>query len=287
MAAFSNYPRINLWADDRLSRIRPNDAIEKKILHEIIGVLSLDDDEQKEKIMHDLLENGRQALVKYESDIISKVYKEAMSGNDSALMILLKKFFEHKLKIKYCAPAPWFVSFLEDCKRKENHDIYDRVFTRMADYGLKYMKNCPLLSVILQLIFDGIDDECLKEGKAFDQLWFTIANEGIKSITKFSEYIAQGMINKQLKKQSTLFQAVREYYRENVLVILIQSNIRDREYIYTLALDDIVEDGWSTDFKSIKDNLTPNSYKLLLERTESFHQSKLKRINMSYAKGSH
>jgi hypothetical protein len=71
---------------------------------------------------------------------------------------------------------------------------------------------------------------------------------------------------------STLFQALREYYREHVFALLVNSNIKNRENLHELVLDNVAEHGWSADLQSIEDNFTPKSFKLLLEKLYSFHQ---------------
>ena len=134
------------------------------------------------------------------------------------------------------------------------------------------MKNCPILSIVLQLLFESIDSDCLKNTNIFDDLWSTITNDGLKSITNYSDYIVKKVMNEQLKSQSILFQALREYYRKNVFSLLKQCSIADKRNLYDLVLDNVAENGWLTDMKSIEDDMTPKSYKILLEKFRSFHQ---------------
>ena len=56
----------------------------------IIQVLGLNDDENKDKIVNDLIENGRQSLTNYKDDIPPGIYNKLMNGNDSQLIKLLK-----------------------------------------------------------------------------------------------------------------------------------------------------------------------------------------------------
>ena len=44
------------------------------------------------------------------------------------------------------------------------------------------MKRYPKLSIVLQLLFEKIDDNYLQNTNVFDNLWFTTTNESIKSI---------------------------------------------------------------------------------------------------------
>ncbi|UJR20367.1 hypothetical protein I4U23_023499 [Adineta vaga] len=56
------------------------------------------------------------------------------------------------------------------------------VVTRAAEYRKKYLKKCWLLSIVLQLLFQTIDDNNLQSTTIFKDLWFSITNEGVKSI---------------------------------------------------------------------------------------------------------
>ncbi|CAF4005508.1 unnamed protein product [Rotaria sp. Silwood1] len=256
-----------------------SDDIKKSITNEIICILQIDDNENKDEIVNNLLENGRHSLIKYKEDIISKIYKEVMNGNDNKLMMLLQKYFQQQCEIQYGKSNQWFISFLEQYRIGENHDIYERLLTRTAEYGNTYMKNCPILSITLQLLFEGIDDECLKKTNVFNDLWFTITNGGLKSITQYSDYIIKNVMNEQLKSQSILFQALREYYRQNVFSSLKQSNIVEKGNLYELVLDDVAKHGWLTDLKPIQDLITPRSYNRLLEKLHSFYTKQAQPTN--------
>ncbi|CAF4031772.1 unnamed protein product, partial [Rotaria sordida] len=84
----------------------------KIITNELINILALDnDDENKDKIVNDLLENGRQSLINYQKDIKPKIYREQMNGNDNELMTLLKKYFEQKWEVEYGSSNAWFIAY--------------------------------------------------------------------------------------------------------------------------------------------------------------------------------
>ena len=171
-------------------------------------ILQLEHDGMKNEILNDLLENGRQALVKYKAHIIHKIYKLVMEGKNNELMITLKKYFQQKWKTEYGSLNEWFNSFLNDCKNSESHEIYERVLTRTAEYGNMYMKDCSTLSIVLQLLFESIDDNCLRKTNVFDDLWFTITNDGLKSITNFSDYITKKIMKEQLKKSINIISSI-------------------------------------------------------------------------------
>ncbi|UJR16770.1 hypothetical protein I4U23_003670 [Adineta vaga] len=197
-----------------------------------------------------------------------------MDDNDSTLIILLKKNIEQSLEKKYGTNHEWFMSFLKEYQNGENHDVYDRVLMRTVDYGTTYMKDSPILSFALQFLFEGLDDDCMQQSKVFDNLWFTITNDGLQSITQFSDYITKSVMNEQLKSQSALFLALKEYYREKVCATLKDCNISDKRNLHNLVLDDVVNNGWLSDVNSIKDEVTPKSYNILLEKLHSYHQKK-------------
>ncbi|CAF1410231.1 unnamed protein product [Rotaria sordida] len=236
----------------------------EEITNRIIQILGLDD-EDKNKILRALLKNGRQSLINYQKDIISKIYKEQMNGNDNELMTLLKKYFERKWEVEYDSSNAWFIVYLKQCKNNDNV-TYETVLTRTAEYGNKYMKNCPILSIILQILFKDIDNKCLQEKNLFNDLWLTITNDGLKSIIEYSKYIASEIINELInEKQSILFQALREYYRQELFRLFQQNNIADKENLYDLALDNIVEYGWIDGIKAIEDTITPKKFEMLLD----------------------
>ncbi|CAF1119014.1 unnamed protein product [Rotaria sordida] len=244
----------------------------KIITNELIKILALDDDdENKDKIINDLLENGRQSLKNYQEDIISEIYNKQINGNDSELIQLLNKHFQLKWETEYGLSNEWFVSFLKKYQNGEKRHWYEHVLIRTAEHGNRYMKDCPILSIVLQLLFEDIDDKCLKETCVFDDLWFAIKNDGLKSITRFSNYIIPEIMNEQInKKQSGLFQALREFYRQNLSQLFQQSGIRDTQNLCDLALDNIAEDGWIIGAKAIQGKIAPNKFKKLLENIDLF-----------------
>jgi hypothetical protein len=241
------------------------------ITNEIIKVLQLNDNENKDQIVNSLLENGRQSLIDYRGDITPEIYTKAMDSTGCKLLELLKMYFQRTWEIQYGSSNEWFSLFLKQYQSGENHDLYERVLIRTAEYGNKYMKNCPMLSIVLQLLFEAIDDKCLQETNLFNDLWFTITNDGLNSITKYADYIIEDVMNEQInEKHSALFQALREYYHRQLFLLLQRSNIRDRQNLYDLALDSVVERGWLTGLQVIKKKTTPKSYEELLENIHSY-----------------
>ncbi|UJR17517.1 hypothetical protein I4U23_004412 [Adineta vaga] len=65
-------------------------------------------------------------------------------------------------------------------KRKDvikPYDLYDRVLTRVADDTTTYMKSCVALVIVLQLLFKGLNDDCMEDTNIFDDLWSTTTND--------------------------------------------------------------------------------------------------------------
>ncbi|CAF4047190.1 unnamed protein product, partial [Rotaria sordida] len=175
-----------------------------------------------------------------------------MNENDSPLMKSLKKYFEQQWKVKYGSSNQWFILFLKEYKNTIN---YDSVLNRTAEYGNKYLKDCPILSIVLQLLFEGIDDKCFNETNVFNDLCCTITNNGLKSIENLSDN----------KKRSVLFQGLREYYRPKLFELLGKIKIPDKDNLYELALDNVAEYGWLQGLQAVKKRIIPIFFEALLK----------------------
>ncbi|CAF1228244.1 unnamed protein product [Rotaria sordida] len=282
MAELSDLSQIKLSLGKNSSDTNDGDDRIKSITDEIIYVLQLKDNENKDQIVNDLLESGRQSLVKYENDIIFEIYTAEMNGHEGKLINLLKHYFQQQWETQYGTSNEWFIVFLKQYQNGEKHDLYEHVLTRTAEYGNKYMKNFPILSIILQLLFEGIDDQCLREMPIFHDLWFTIITEGIESITNddkksitsnvdkpttnFLDYIVEDVVNEQKNnKESILFQALRLYYDRPLSSLLEQSNVKVNNDVKNKALNEIANHGLLKGVEVIKPKTTVNLYKRLLE----------------------
>ncbi|CAF4906660.1 unnamed protein product, partial [Rotaria sp. Silwood1] len=229
-----------------------DDEVLKSAKDEIIRALDLEEYEIKDTIINDLLENGRQSLSKYEKYLLPDVYEAAINENHGKLMKSLKKYFEQQWEVKYGSSNQWFILFLKEYKDAVN---YDSVLKRAAEYGNKYLKDCPILSIVLQLLFEGIDDTCMDETNVFNDLWCTITDNGLKSIGNFSDN----------KKRSVLFQALREYYRPKLFELLEKSQVKDKDSLYELALDNVAEYGWLQGLQAVRKRIIPIFFETLLE----------------------
>ncbi|CAF1184666.1 unnamed protein product [Rotaria sordida] len=228
-----------------------DDEVLKLAKSEIIRALDLEEHEIKDEIINDLLENGRQSLSKYKEEFAPDVYTAAINENDGNLMKSLKEYFEQQWKIKYGSSNQWFILFLKEYRDAVN---YDSVLKRTAEYGNKYMKDCPILSIVLQLLFEGIDDKFFDETNAFNDLWCVITNNGLKSIENFSDN----------KKRSVLLQALREYYCPKLFELLDKSKILDKDNLYESALNNVAEYGWLQGLQEVEKRIIMKHFKILL-----------------------
>lgn len=90
---------------------------------------------------------------------------------------------------------------------------------------------------------------------------------------KYAEYISEDVMSEQLNnKNSPLFQALREYFRTQLICMLKQSSIMDRQNLYEVALDNVTEYGWIRGVQAIQKRCTPKSYEKLLKTIQANQQ---------------
>ncbi|CAF5068436.1 unnamed protein product [Rotaria sp. Silwood1] len=229
-----------------------DDEVLKLVKDEIIRALDLEEYEIKDTIINDLLKNGRQSLSKYEKYLLPDIYEAAINENHGKLMKSLKKYFEQQWAVKYGSSNQWFILFLKEYKDVVN---YDSVLKRTAEYGTKYLKDCPILSIVLQLLFEDIDDTCMDEINVFNDLWCVITNNGLKCIENFSDN----------KRRSVLLKALREYYRPRLFELLEKSQVKDKDNLYVLALDNVAEYGWLQGLQAVRKRIIPIFFETLLK----------------------
>ena len=270
MAQHSDSSKTETVSCENSGSTNIDDNAVKSITNEIIRILQLEDDENKDQIVNNLLENGRQSLVKYQNDIIPKVYETEMSGKDNKLMNLLRQYFQQQWETEYGVQNDWFISFLKEYRNGDKNDSYQDILNRTAEYGNKFMKDCPVLSIVLQLLFKSIDDQTLNESNIFDDLWSTIRNEGLKSITKYSEHISKELLDTLInREQLVLFQGLCEYFRPKLFQLLKESEIKDHNKLYELALDRVAENGWLAGLQAVKNEIAPKHFVTLMEKIPS------------------
>ncbi|CAF1145547.1 unnamed protein product [Didymodactylos carnosus] len=103
------------------------------------------------------------------------------------------------------------------------------------------MKNCPLLSIVIQLFCESLSDDDMSA--AFDDIWNSLTNDGLRSTTQHFDHILEDGMKSLLEEpseeevHSSLFMALREYYRDELFQILKDSNVLDRANLYKLVLE--------------------------------------------------
>ena len=240
------------------------------VVVKMIEYLEIDGNEKKDEIVSGLLKNGRQAVDKYREDISQDFCTLSMADAGSELLDLLKQYFELYWNNHYASKHEWFRLLLEQYQHGENSELYDNVLTRTAEYGEIYMNDDPVLSIVLQLLFEGMDNSCFRENHLFNDLWLKITCGGLKSIINYAEYIPEDVMSEQLNnKNSPLFHALREHFRTPLFSMLKQSNIVDRQNLYEVALENVTESGWIRGVQAIQKRCTPKSYEKLLKTIQA------------------
>ena len=243
----------------------------QSITEQIINLLHLDGNEKKDNILNDLFQYGQSSLKTYKDYIIPDVYTSVMNNDENELIKQLKIYFEEQWKRQYQSSNELFTRILNEIKSHNHQDMYEKVLVRTARYGQKYMKNCTILSISLQMFFQEITDECLEDTTIFDELWYTITTDGIQLIRQYSEYITEDLMNKQItNKQSILFQSLREYYRQELIPFFQQCDIRDQLNLYGVALDHLAESGWKTGLQAISSKIVPVTLPILLGKVDIY-----------------
>jgi hypothetical protein len=200
-----------------------------------------------------LLDNGRQTLKQYRASITLSVYEEQMKNEDtSQLLQILKEYFEQQWQN---SPFDWFKNFITEQKNNEDSsEEYQRVLTRTAEYGSKYTRECPIFSVILQLIFE-FDDEILTDGDFFDVLWKSFVTNGINlALERSADHIVPEVMEYHMENPtSPLFLALREYFRAPLTSLLQQCKIDDRKRnLLDIALNCLADGGWNLGLNDTK-----------------------------------
>ncbi|CAF1225753.1 unnamed protein product [Didymodactylos carnosus] len=179
---------------------------------QISDLLSVDESKAEQ-----LLAKGRQALIDFQNDIAPTVYTEQMSEDK------------------------WFQTFLNEQKLAAP-DLYDQILTRTSEYGVKYQKYDPLLSLVVQFIFE-FDDETINT--LFDGILKTLATFGKEGLKRCVKNLVPAVMEQQLANDSTsLTMALQRYYRQPLEDLLKKSKIPDRHNLFNTALTCVVNSGW-------------------------------------------
>ncbi|CAF1452448.1 unnamed protein product [Rotaria sp. Silwood1] len=248
------------------------------VIEKIISYLELEHNDKKDQIISDLLMNGRQALYRHREDIIPEVLSQEQdysNEGESPLLKLIKQYITEKWEA-LLVNQPIIVSFINNVK-KENSIHFDNVLTRMAEYGLICTKASLILSIVLQLFSESIDDECYTKTNKFVDLWNSITIDGIHGINTASEDIPEEELNEQTNnKNSPVYLALRMYFEDEIKQLFSKLKIPDRHNtLYDVAIDNVTENGWLEGIKSITKKITKTHYNLLAESIQALIEKQL------------
>lgn len=243
----------------------------------ISQILELESVEEKDQLVADVLRDGRQVLVKYENILIPDIYLAEINNFDASeetpLLKLLKQYIYQQWETA-CKDQPIIWSFINKVK-DENNDHFELVLRHAAEYSTTYTNSSSILAIILQLLFQGIDDDCLKNKAVFSNLWSSITSQGLKACQDFGDYIAEDDLNQQLDDPaSPLFQALRMFYEEKLPELFKKHGISDTKGLYNVGIDNVTKSGWLTGVEAVKGKIPPVKYKqLLADITSSLPQT--------------
>ncbi|CAF0919988.1 unnamed protein product [Didymodactylos carnosus] len=232
----------------------------------ITEYLELECNDKREEIISDLLINGRQTLYKYQGDLIPEVLQQEddyLAQNNSPLLKLLKQHATETWET-LLSKQPIIMSFINDVKN-QNPEHFDNVLTRISEYGTTYTRSSSILSVVVQLLSESIDDECLMKTNDFNELWNTITIKGVKSMIRFAQHIPEEELEAQINnKTSPLYLSLRMYYDDEIKKLFSKCKIPNRQNtLYDLAIDAITEKGWIEGIESIRKKVTGTHYNMV------------------------
>ena len=235
---------------------------------DLINILQLDivDENTADKILLDLINNGRQSLVHHRDDILEDIYVNVMTDN-SQVLILLKNSVSNYWSSNLFSLYPWVCSCIEEYKTK-SIDLYDEIITRTAEYGRKHFLNSThngeqVLFVVIQFLFN-LNNERMMDGYTFNRIWYTLITIGLQGLKQLDDSIQF----KDIKDTKILFQALREYFRPELFSILSKCKIIDCRGLYDFILDNIAEYGWRLGLENIQKKITPRMFKELTNHVE-------------------
>ncbi|CAF1040423.1 unnamed protein product [Adineta ricciae] len=237
--------------------------------NEIATILRLHDYDNKQDIVTHLLINGRQGLLDYKDDIIPKIFNTQFNTPDAQLILALKTYVRRLWQTQYESSCHWLIAFIQNYHDNKDPQLYDRILTRTAEYGKRFMKDCPILSIVLQFVLESMDEECILSTNTFDEAWETVTSEGMKSLAKYSKYVKEEVMSEELdKNQSTLFRALREYYRPRLGSMLRDHGMNGEEVDENMALDFLSEDGVEKGMENIRQSMVKSSSDVVAEKED-------------------
>jgi hypothetical protein len=236
------------------------------IAEQISNYLGLDTLDQKEQIVNDLLQNGRQMFRKYEKFVSPEIFlaetSEANSLNehgDSPLLSLIKQHImnQWELSLQSLSPVLLFINRTKE----ECFDHFNRVLQTTAETG---GTSAPILLILIQLIFQTLDPAADKN--VLNEIFNSLTTDGIQSLRKFANYIAGEDLEEQLSSyESPIFLSLLLYNNDQIPALLKKHKIPNTRDLYKLAIHSVTKSGLLIGLESVRAKIAPISYKSLTE----------------------
>jgi len=236
------------------------------IAEQISNYLGLDTLDQKEQIVNDLLQNGRQMFRKYEKFVSPEIFlaetSEANSLNehgDSPLLSLIKQHImnQWELSLQSLSPVLLFINRTKE----ECFDHFNRVLQTTAETR---GTSAPILFILIQLLFQTLDPAADKN--VLNEIFNSLTSDGIQSLRKFANYIAGEDLEEQLSSdESPLFLSLLLYNNDQIPALLKKHKIPNTKDLYNLAIHSVTTSGLLIGLESVRAKIAPISYKSLTE----------------------
>ncbi|CAF1420371.1 unnamed protein product [Adineta steineri] len=245
---------------------------EEQCILDIIKILNLNlnDLGESKRIAKESIIEGRQALKGRKNYLSRDIYENQIREKQSELLDVLKAFIEQEWKEKI--NEEWFHEFLED-QRLESEVTYQQILTRIAEYGLEFMKSNALLSITLQFLFK-FDDATMQNNKTFNKLWNTIISEGRHGFQHYKHDFAPKVLKELLKNDhNALYYALKGYFYQPLENLLIEVDLDlDEQDLLTIAVDSVVNSGWWDGLhdEEVRKLIDSKKYNVLIEKLKEY-----------------
>ena len=238
---------------------------EEQCVVKICNLLELDLTKDTRQLALTAIKDGRQALRNYERDLSPRVFRNEINVDLCEVLQCLKCYAEQQW---FQDMPEWFQQYLRE-KKTTLPKIYDQILTRTADYGSRFRKDNPVLSLAIQFLFE-FDQETILNTSIFDQIWVTLLTNGRQGIAEYADDLTSKTIEEQSKNpESLLFLALQEYYSEPIKCLFEHPDVNiHRVATIELARTCIVDQGWWKGLhdQRVQDEISKNKFTKLIEK---------------------
>ncbi|CAF1487247.1 unnamed protein product [Adineta ricciae] len=250
----------------------PNDS-ESKFIVGICKIFGFEeDDNQSILIGKRLLTNGRQCLNEYRSHIARKDFEIQMKNDETSELLKLLEQYYHQQWQKI--PFEWFNDFISSHQSNDDIEQYQRILSRLANYGVQFLKTCPVFSIVLQIVFE-FDDELTSEVNLFNDIWNLFIIHGYNKALNQSDKYLVPTIKKQYMNayDSVLFLALRECFRQPLVTLFEDCKINQtRRNLLEITLNSLAKYGWDGGLEdnNVIELISEVQYKKLLSKRNEY-----------------